>query len=163
FTHTRTASRIGSKGAPSTPEATPTLPTLIVAPEDGAGVAEPPGARAGRFGAAFVPLALPPPVVEAGLPLRAGVAEAGAGADVAVAEVVADQLAGSQLGRRPAPGHLALLEEVDVVGQRQGPVDELLDEQQRRPLFGQPGQEGEDLVDDDGGQAEGDLVEEDET
>src|SRR5437763_4377949 len=83
FTHTRTASRIGSKGAPSTPEATPTLPTLIVAPEDGAGVAEPPGAGAGRFGAAFVPLALPPPVVEAGLPLRAGVADASAGAGAA--------------------------------------------------------------------------------
>src|SRR5207248_5311111 len=83
FTHTRTASRIGSKGAPSTPEATPTFPTLIVAPEEGGGVAEPPGAGAGRAGATFVPLALPPPVVEAGLPLRAGVAEAGAGADAA--------------------------------------------------------------------------------
>src|SRR5258705_12221917 len=66
LTQTRTASRMGSKGAPSTPEATPTLPILTAAGGAplGAG-AGPPGAGAGTPGVAAPPAAgLPAPDAE---------------------------------------------------------------------------------------------------
>src|SRR5258705_6911790 len=77
LTQTRTASRMGSKGAPSTPEATPTLPILTAAGGAplGAG-AGPPGPGAGTPGVAAPPAAgLPAPDAEPEPAIFVGVAE----------------------------------------------------------------------------------------
>jgi hypothetical protein len=55
---------------------------------------------------------------------------------------------------------LAAVEQVDVVGQGQGPGDVLLDQEEACPLVGDAAEELEDLVDDLGSEAHGDLVEE---
>src|SRR5437773_6860876 len=72
------------------------------------------------------------------------------GEDLLLAELVglADEL------------HAALGEDVDEVGQFQGPADVLLHQQQRGALGGEAAQVLEDLVDDLGRQPHGDLVEE---
>src|SRR5581483_11765776 len=67
-----------------------------------------------------------------------------------------------ELGRFGHELDAALLQDVDVVGQLQGPADVLLDEEQGGPLRGDLVEVVEDLVDELGGEAERHLVDEDE-
>src|SRR5437764_989925 len=70
---------------------------------------------------------------------------------------------GGQGGRRATTAQGAGLEHVGPVGDPQGLVGELLDEEDRRPLGGQVGDDLEDLADEEGRQAEGRLVEQEES
>jgi hypothetical protein len=47
-------------------------------------------------------------------------------------------------------GDAALVEDVDVVGDGEGAVDVLLDDEERAAFGSEAGDRGEDLVDDDG-------------
>src|SRR5689334_1953231 len=68
------------------------------------------------------------------------------------AEVTVEDVLRLALGRLADEGHLSLVEQVDVVGHGEDPVDVLLDDEQRHAGLPQYLHRFEDLVDDDGRQ-----------
>ena len=78
------------------------------------------------------------------------------GAHVAFEDVFVSDLAGGAL-----VDDAASVEDVDVVGEVEGPVEVLLDEEEGGALLGDVGEELEDAVHDEGGESDGGFVDED--
>src|SRR6185369_13508342 len=77
------------------------------------------------------------------------------------AEILVPEVTSAQSGRVPGASNLALLDQIDRVGHREGTIHILFDDKQGDPAFREGVESLEDDVDHDGRQTDGDLVDHD--